>query len=1504
MFKEEATLLNEIRIDVPGGASIGDLEEFFVAYGQLTVRFLELDLRLMNQCQALGTPEKLADLYCRPYLPTLAMVLQYREVPFYTLLHASRGFTANDLVSTICDRLSSDTDGILPVLTAFVEQLGYVLPRKPALMITFVQALGIAFALARSGTERALLRGGERLVPSPVVERINQQVLSFCMKSDGVLQNAISKQSPWLTIENSPDILRYLSRMFHAISEQDAEIAVQLMTYVSDQLPETNHRDLPDIIALAWKFKTLRKYITAGRMELRVYGMDSMRVDLVEVWKCYAQYNPNSLSVPLVKFLVLFLRDSKMVQYIVGVDSHPQLISRSGNVVGFLIVTGTYCDDDSDIIWCTVKESQDPRTVSEVLNMLKHIFGMQSLPALMYLCQKLLELPVERFDTKMVDYAEALLHHIREKALSHAQQDEDLEAVPFKLCVKLIRDAIASQTCSADQKCHLPTWAADNLVRLLAFNINVEDKRRLWEQCVDDIAQKTAFATGSMRALQAWVEVRPDLEVPRLTRDFEFTRLLIEELVNFLGQAQAETSSSAFLRILLPTRLGLLALVAQYAPDTMTEELTETLWSNVLASQTLHGSIRDMAWDVFSKVATCCMKPNSIIHRLMTDYLPRMDAENLNARLLYFAESSVLYEMRVDQPREQEDENVISLPGINRVWRFVMECPAGTVENEATNWIIKQYLDHEIVLRCPRRVVEATHLSLLERCLAEVFSAASKLKSFIDGTSSGEDEPMVEVASEEEVKVEELRFSRSLLFLRQFLTGVKCRPRYSPPLSIETRLVPAKSFQDRGEEVTINYQAVPIPGRSPSSVQKKLVIGDLNTVDELAKYLSDLTGFTQFTGVSAGQKMSLIGNDTTIKNSTIGMGLLLVQRVPDTPEKQPGTLSLDAYIMDHFNELYDLLELGENLSKEVLAFLELFPPQPRITNLLRAKTASAAELLPSSKPYKLLYGLNALRLCVEDEALGSAPDEDFMTFSVNSIISVLSRSETTVADNVLQLSINHALVDCLLLALRAKVSFATSQSYFSNNKGLADRLVGLAIEAARAHNVGGSKIAPHMLVRQPFAVLVESALHDAQIASEMSSNDRLNFFLQRSLLEDTRAQVRKAIADVIFDLTGQPSNKLISHKPSDQKTAHSRFPAEKTEGLSTVLWKFLVAILPRTYAHPSTSQQIFEVSLAVLRIVGKTMASDELVACFQQWGHLLISYDHQEIVGNPKDDYVVWGFANLLQEAFRSTQISQLNVITGQVAESIFDTFLYPAPILKPANATNQRIPLLKDSTREDLYSLVLSFIKEKTDYDSIVSKLEGLVVKETFPGFVPHIQSERQALRSDVGYAGLRNLSNTCYLNSLFSQLFMNLRFREFIFAMDLANPANPGQPLVRELSRLFASMQNRWDKYVDTTDAVACIETSDNEQIDVSIQMDVDEFFNLLFDRLEGQISNPEDRNTFRSFYGGQLVQQIKSRECDHISEKLEPFSAIQCEIKGKMTLEDSLRAYVEGEVMQGGQ
>lgn len=181
--------------------------------------------------------------------------------------------------------------------------------------------------------------------------------------------------------------------------------------------------------------------------------------------------------------------------------------------------------------------------------------------------------------------------------------------------------------------------------------------------------------------------------------------------------------------------------------------------------------------------------------------------------------------------------------------------------------------------------------------------------------------------------------------------------------------------------------------------------------------------------------------------------------------------------------------------------------------------------------------------------------------------------------------------------------------------------------------------------------------------------------------------------------------------------------------------------------------------------------------------------------------------------------------------------------------------------------------------------------------------QFERsKAIRAACGYVGLKNLSNTCYLNSLFTQLFMNTDFRRFILGTVIQD-RQFSQNLLFQTQKLFAFMQESNRRFMNPEECIATIKTFDDNQIDIHNQMDVDEFYNLLFDRWEGQLLTPQAKRQLRSFYGGHLVQQVASKECDHISERLEPFSAIQCDIKGKSSLQESLQAYVDGEIMEGG-
>lgn len=156
--------------------------------------------------------------------------------------------------------------------------------------------------------------------------------------------------------------------------------------------------------------------------------------------------------------------------------------------------------------------------------------------------------------------------------------------------------------------------------------------------------------------------------------------------------------------------------------------------------------------------------------------------------------------------------------------------------------------------------------------------------------------------------------------------------------------------------------------------------------------------------------------------------------------------------------------------------------------------------------------------------------------------------------------------------------------------------------------------------------------------------------------------------------------------------------------------------------------------------------------------------------------------------------------------------------------------------------------------------------------------------------------------MNSLLTQLFMNVEFRRFMLSCKVAD-GKGSQKLLAHTQSLFAYMQNSFRKAASPTNFAQYVRALDGDPIDISIQMDADEFYNLLFDQWEGQMLSTDMKQTFRSFYGGQTVTQIKSKECDHVSERFESFFVVQCDVKGKPTLQDSLQSFVQGDVMEGG-
>ncbi len=1205
------------RESAPSQARLQDLEDFFVDYARLTLLFVQFDLDQLHSSPDTTIPENIVDLACRPYMPVLANVVSYRDIPFYDMLRLSRIYNPANLVSSVIDRLADESSiNMIDPLSLLAERIAQFLPKKTEWTVTFTNILNVIHKFPESLGERRTFNADAGYTESLQASDIIKKSLRFFVKADTLFQLAITKQFPWLTIENSPELVRIISNVIRCIAFEDPDLGREALRTSGIDLSQIP-RDTPaDVYLNAWKFKTLRKYITAGRMELRVYGMDAMQRDLVEVWRQHIQYNPDPLEVPLVRYLVNFIRNTKLVEYIVGVESHPQLIARSPNVIGFLCVTSTYNEADSDTIWKTVSQSQDPRTVSEVLMVLRNILNMSQVSAMLYLCKKLMELPIERFDMKTIDFVGDLFGHIQTKSHTSTTQADSDDASPFKLSVRLLREASASSACSADQKILLQRFASDRLILLLRNSEIAEDERkRLWELCVQDVAELNTFATGSLQALIAWTSYSPAMVAPRLVEAFDFTRLLIENLANTVEADTSMTADAVFVDVDFTARLHMLNLLVDIVPHSVTEPLREVLWKHVFTSRQLSLHARQAAWQMLvSVIAQRRSMRNAFIDSIIDDFLPRLEPMDFDNKVLEFVQFSVLYETRFGGTIQPSDTGVVTIPGIDRIWNIILQAPNGTVETAATEFVIKQYLDSPTVVNQTKKSMEATHLSLVDQCVRQVISAATRLRSFTDGTMSGEDEPMVIIASEAEITAEEMRFDRSLLFLKHLLQGMKLRPRYSPPPSRAPEL-PRKAFQDRGDSIMVQYQA--FGGKQANTSMKKVSIGDLNNGDELAHYLIELTGFTQFICISGGQKVELFGNAAPLRDLRIGNGLLMVRKVPDTPEKHFDGRSrapspIDSKVIDHFNELYELLNLEGRLAKEVFSFLDMFPAQDRVREHIQTMQASSDELLPTDKPYKLLYCAKALRSCVEDEAFSSTPNPDFLRYSVNTITSTFVRPDTMENDNPLKLQIAYVLTECLLLALRAPVPMDISSLYVMDRETYARYLIQMIVKAQASDGLAVPRIEAHLLVREPFAALIEGSLHDEQLWNHLQNDPEFKILLKKILLEDTRVEVRKAVADVIFGLSGTGGTKVV-YKPQDPRSARSRFSATKIDASLVQWWTLLVELLPEVVTRPWQCQQLFEVCLAVLHCVGKSHTPSELSNYFGSWGKLLVRYQHVEV---------------------------------------------------------------------------------------------------------------------------------------------------------------------------------------------------------------------------------------------------------------------------------------------------
>ena len=650
------------------------------SYVQVCSCLLQVDIDTMQRISAdkphLTSPKN---------LKALTSILRFSfEVPIWALLRRSYKADVEGIWLTIMHSfMASPADGMRH-LTQFAKLVARRIHTAPTFNMLFLHALRIAeqasFLIVRTPGRLSTTNG-----LSPPWLRLRRNALQLFRNVEEDIQESVRKQSSSVSLDFNRDLMLVPASMLSSIGQLHDDLTVELVREFVGSTPIVD-TDTSALLASAWKFQLLKKYVSRGRMELRVFGIETMSQELVSVWK---QYNasPSGLKHPVMQFLAQFLLEEKIIDYIIGVDSHPQLISRSGNIVGFLVVTNTYTTKETDRIWETVVRSPDPRVVAATLSMLMTIVNLMQMPELLYFCQKLSELPAEAFDIEMLKFMREIFDRVINKPQEWARSESKMS--PFQLCMRLIRQT--SPTVMALPGMNIVyEEASRELVQLASLVTSPSDRLELYNSCSDDIKKKGKHAASNMHAIFLILQSRTAQEdLDFIVEEFKLTRLAIEDFCSFVKESKQTIMADGTRRPLgaaMNSRLDLIFYLIRNRPHSLPADLDDALWESLVGQNALDTLSRDTGWHNLADLARQQGSQHPFLDRCISHHFPKIDPTYFTDYLYEFARQSIEYRLRVNTLSKAAGGKPMYVPGADMLWHIILLAPKCTIEYPAAKF--------------------------------------------------------------------------------------------------------------------------------------------------------------------------------------------------------------------------------------------------------------------------------------------------------------------------------------------------------------------------------------------------------------------------------------------------------------------------------------------------------------------------------------------------------------------------------------------------------------------------------------------------------------------------------------------------------------------------------------------------------------------------------------------------------------------------------------------------
>jgi ubiquitin carboxyl-terminal hydrolase 34 len=875
-------------------------DRFLGAYVRLCSFLLLVDVRLLSQADA----EELynSPLLSQKHVRALHNIIRFEKGPVFHVLHKEYGTDVREMNI----RLQKDflrANGAQNLLQLVDKAFHRLPPYIQNIYATYTSQI-----LSTLGWTIFDLPGMNSYIDRSEYHR---GALSFFQKYGSDLQDP----SKPIDAAVARDLIQYFFTLVNELCQWDDSIAAglvdQLLDFGDSSSPtafsaadpaimsNNNYRQdstcYPTLVANAWKFKVLRRYIIRGNMGLRVMSIAMMDAALVEIWREFSNIDP-SCRHPVMQYLADFLLQGQVVNYIVSVDSHPQLISRSGNIAGFLVVTHRWSDSQADAIWRTVSTSPDPRVVAATMTMLRGIIGLMKPVDHMYLCTKLHDLPIDRYTLDILRFLRDLTARLRDSVQPVDYDDTEHSARPWNVCIRVLRDTAPSST--ADKNLlDLHAEAFDQLCSLTA-TIPPDERHIIYRECVQQIAERSIRSTGNYRVICLLIQFPHVGDTLFFHENEDLMHSVLEEIPYFV-KTEAEAGPYPCQIQALNCRLDLLRLIISQSQMAIPVDLYKNLWDHTVGEQALSNDARDRAWALLLQAIKASPR-DEFCNQLVSSYIPTINAQFYTVGLFEFIASYNFPITRRTVRTEQGDDTLLQIPGASLLWPIILNSPTGTIEDRAASLLAARYVqvvDAEGIMLLE---VEKAHVALVEQCMQELRAAIEALpKQSRASIKVAVSEPTDDTMTRE---ISEVRIQRILLFQKLLLEFVRRKPEFNRGQRADSKVDVMDTNVPSGDAITVRYQC----GNDRQSV----TMASDHTLDDLYRRLCHATGFTKINLFARGQRLKVF-EKTVVKLSEIDLGgQVIVQRADGAeltrplPELAAGSSVFEAAIVKRFDQLF------------------------------------------------------------------------------------------------------------------------------------------------------------------------------------------------------------------------------------------------------------------------------------------------------------------------------------------------------------------------------------------------------------------------------------------------------------------------------------------------------------------------------------------------------------------------------------------------------------------------